>query len=52
MIKARTTPRVKGNCDGVIDRNDGAPFALAVNNPSSYAENYPDCMIELADINP
>ena len=39
------------NCDGVVNQNDTEPFLLAVNDPISYAAQYPNCDINNADIN-
>jgi hypothetical protein len=39
------------NCDGVVNQNDTEPFLLAVNDPTGYAAQYPDCDINNADIN-
>jgi len=51
MMNARTIPRVKGNCDGAVNSDDRGPFKMAVNNPNGYALTYPDCMLELGDLN-
>jgi RHS repeat-associated protein len=51
MEPARTMPRVKGNCDGLVNSFDVDPFIMALTNPSGYAATYPDCMIELGDLN-
>jgi hypothetical protein len=51
MMNARTTPRVKGNCDGVVSAYDIDPFVLAVTNPAQYAVQYPDCDRMRADLN-
>ena len=39
------------NCDGVIDALDIEPFLVALFEPESYGGQYPDCDINLADIN-
>jgi RHS repeat-associated protein len=51
MGLARTTPRVKGNCDGVVSAYDIDPFVLALTNPTQYQQEYPDCDIMRADLN-
>jgi hypothetical protein len=37
------------NCDGVIDANDMGPFDLAMNDPTAYQQQYPNCDIAQAD---
>lgn len=39
------------NCDGVVSVSDIGGFVLALTNPSGYAAQFPDCLIENADIN-
>lgn len=39
------------NCDGLVDVNDIAPFALALVDPVAYQAAYPDCQPALADLN-
>src|SRR5262249_49411618 len=39
------------NCDGVVDTQDVAPFALSLVDPGAYAASYPRCDIERADVN-
>jgi RHS repeat-associated protein len=51
MGLARTTPRVKENCDGVVNGYDIDPFVLAITNPAEYHQEYPDCDIMRADLN-
>jgi hypothetical protein len=38
------------NCDGAIDAFDIEPFVTAQTDPAGYPQRYPDCHIELADI--
>ena len=38
------------NCDGSIDFGDIDPFVLALTDPTTYAERYAECHIELADL--
>lgn len=40
------------NCDGVVDMGDVNVFTLALTNPTEYQQQYPDCNILNADINP
>jgi hypothetical protein len=39
------------NCDGRIDFADIDSFVLALCNPEAYAEQFPDCDVDIADIN-
>lgn len=39
------------NCDGVVNVDDLAPFAMALVDPAAYNTVYPDCDINLADCN-
>ena len=39
------------NCDGSVDFGDINPFVLALSNPSTYAQTYPDCDILIGDMN-
>lgn len=39
------------NCDGVFDAADVAAFVLALVDPAAYAQAYPQCNIQLADMN-
>lgn len=39
------------NCDGAINALDIDPFALTINDPDEYRNQYPDCDIWQADIN-
>jgi hypothetical protein len=39
------------NCDGLINCDDIAPFALAITDPASYAAQFPHCHILNADCN-
>jgi hypothetical protein len=39
------------NCDGAVNLDDIAPFALALIHPSGYAAEFPNCVIAHADIN-
>jgi len=39
------------NCDGAVDAFDIEPFALAVFDPQTYGNQYPNCDINSADIN-
>ena len=39
------------NCDGDIDAFDIEPFLVALFEPDEYPIRYPDCDINLADIN-
>ena len=46
------TPQVGDlNCDGSTDVFDIDPFVLALTDPQSYAQTYPDCDADLADCN-
>lgn len=38
------------NCDGVVDLNDIAPFALALTDPNAYALAFPACDINNGDM--
>ncbi len=48
-----TTPLSLGDmdCNGVVDRNDIAPFALALVDPTAYVAQYPACALNHADLN-
>jgi len=37
--------------DRVVGFADINPFVLVMTNPAAYLQSYPDCRIELADIN-
>ncbi len=39
------------NCDGTLDVNDVAPFALALTDPTGYAAAFPGCEIARGDMN-
>ena len=39
------------NCDDRVNAFDIGPFALAVADPATYEQRYPDCYLSLADIN-
>ena len=39
------------NCDGAVDALDIEPFIMALFDPESYPDVYPDCYIDRADIN-
>ena len=45
------TPRGDLNCDGLVNVNDIAPFALALTDPAAYQFQYPGCSAGRADIN-
>ncbi|MCG3127090.1 MAG: hypothetical protein CHACPFDD_01948 [Phycisphaerae bacterium] len=39
------------NCDGSINGFDIEPFVLAISDPITYAEEFPDCDLTLGDMN-
>jgi len=39
------------NCDGVVGFSDINPFVLALSNPASYEQRYPNCRMLNGDIN-
>ncbi len=39
------------NCDGVANAFDIDPFVLALTDPAGYANQYPNCTIDVADCN-
>lgn len=39
------------NCDGSLDLVDVEPFSTALLDPDQCVDRYPDCDIELADLN-
>ncbi len=39
------------NCDGVVSFGDINPFVLALSNPQSYQQRYPNCRLLNGDIN-
>ncbi|MGD8454477.1 MAG: FG-GAP-like repeat-containing protein [Phycisphaerae bacterium] len=39
------------NCDGIVNNFDISPFILALTDPTTYAQRYPNCDRLLADIN-
>jgi len=39
------------NCDGVVNFGDINPFVLALSNPASYAQAFPNCNVQNGDIN-
>jgi RHS repeat-associated protein len=39
------------DCDGDVDYDDIDALTLAITDPEEYAETYPDCVIELGDLN-
>jgi len=39
------------NCDGDVDFGDINPFVLALSNPATYAQMYPNCPLANRDIN-
>ena len=47
----RTSARGDLNCDGVINALDIEPFLVALFDPDEYPVRFPDCDIDLADIN-
>jgi len=46
-------PPLRGdlNCDGLVSFADINPFVLALSNPDTYMQNYPDCDILAGDMN-
>ena len=45
------SPRGNMNCDLFLDALDIEPFILAIFDPDEYANRYPDCDINRADVN-
>ncbi|MCB9852489.1 MAG: DUF11 domain-containing protein [Phycisphaerales bacterium] len=45
-----TNPLGDMNCDGLVDANDIAPFALALVDPMAYAAAFPNCDIANGDL--
>lgn len=39
------------NCDGVVNPADVGPFVLALTDPEEYANQFPNCGVERADMN-
>jgi len=39
------------NCDGVVNPADVGPFVLALTDPEAYANQFPNCGVERADMN-
>jgi outer membrane protein assembly factor BamB len=44
-------PRGDMNCDLVVDLDDVGPFVTALTDPDTYLADYPDCDLNLADVN-
>ena len=39
------------DCSGTVDVNDISPFVLGLTDPVGYTSEYPNCNIDLADLN-
>lgn len=50
-VQLLTRPEPDMNCDGAVDAFDIDPFIIALLEPSTYEQQYPDCNLMHADVN-